>query len=89
MVRQTKNLIKKLKLKPKFDESKYSQSFINRERKVAQKIMDRTNTRIVQKKPDYLQKKDRISNFKNEIIFKKLGLFKKMTEEERILMLSK
>ena len=75
-------------LKPKINESRYSQSFIDRERKIAQKILGRTNTRIEQKNPPYLMSKNRMSNFKREDINKKLGLFKKMTEQERMLMLS-
>ena len=34
MVNQTKKLIKKLKLKPKYHESQYSQTFIKRERDI-------------------------------------------------------
>ena len=88
MVNQTKKLIKKLKLKPKYHESQYSQTFIKRERDICSQIMNQTNIRIDQKTPAYLKQKNRMSAFKAEVIYKKLGLFKKLTEEERMMALS-
>ena len=88
MITMTKKLITKLKLKPKYKESAYSQAFINREREVAEKLLKRTKVRIEHKTPVYLQQKNRMSDFKRQVIHKKLGLYKKLTEEERILALS-
>ena len=55
MITMTKKLITKLKLKPKYKESAYSQAFINREREVAEKLLKRTKVRIEHKTPVYLQ----------------------------------
>lgn len=51
-------------------------------------LLYRTTNRIKSSVPIYLKQKNRMSAFKKEVIYKKLGLFKKMTEEERMLMLS-
>ena len=55
MMNQTKKLIKKLVLKPKYHESQYSQTFIKRERDICNQIMNQTNIRIDQKTPAYLK----------------------------------
>ena len=51
-------------------------------------LLDRAHKRIREQVPPYLKQKNRMSDFKKQVIYKKLGLFKKMTEEERMLMLS-
>lgn len=63
MMTQTKKLIKKLKLKPMMNESVYSQSFIDRERKLMSELINRTEIKIREKTPAYLKKKNRMSDF--------------------------
>ena len=46
MKNKTQNLIKKLKLVPKFNESIYSQSFIERERQMIRDLTDNTEKKI-------------------------------------------
>jgi len=44
--KKTKQLVKKLKLKPKHNESQYSQSFIERERSVMHRLLNKTDQHI-------------------------------------------
>ena len=52
---QTKQLIHKLKLKPKLHESVYSQSFISRERNIVRRLKEHTKTKITISKGEYYQ----------------------------------
>ena len=61
---------------------------MNRERKVASKLLEGTNRRIEQRTPAYLMQKNRMTDFNRNVIQKQLGLFKKLTTEERMLHFS-
>ena len=76
---KTQKLIRKVKLKPKGSESVYSQAFIDRERSMIKVIMDTTDKQIKMKKSLEHNKKLEFFNYSNDVIKKRLGLFKKPT----------
>ena len=61
MKAKTQKLIKKLKLKPGRDESKYSQSFIERERKMVDLLLKKCDRKINMKKDEYLVKQQKFN----------------------------
>ena len=61
-------MIKKLKLKPNADESKYSQSFIERERSMVNNLLKKCDRKINDRKGEYLLKQKKFNDMTNELI---------------------
>ena len=88
MIDKTRKLIAKLQLQPNEDESKYSQSFIDRERGVIKNLMKKTQSRINEKKNEYVLKQKSIQAYQRRVIDDKLGLKRKLTKQEKIMQFS-
>ena len=88
MIDKTRKLIAKLQLQPNEDESKYSQSFIDRERGVIKNLMKKTQSKINEKKNEYVLKQKSIQAYQRRVIDDKLGLKRKLTKQEKIMQLS-
>lgn len=86
---KTKSLIQKLQLKPKTNESSYSQTFINRERDVVKKLRTYTKHKVTTAASLYHEKRERMRKFEEVVLDVKLGLKKKLSEEEKMYVMSK
>ena len=72
---------------PKFNESRYSQSFIERERQIIKDLTDNTEKKIASKKSTLYWMKKRHVDYSKEVLERRMGLKKRMTREEEIMKL--
>ena len=75
-------LIKKLELKPNFNESVYSQSFIDRERDIIKRIKETSRSKILFNSSEFVEKQRKMRVLKNEVLSVKLGLTKHTTAQK-------